>query len=203
MTPVRRLLALVCALAALAIPAAVATPALAAGNKIINDCQTNGQLTHPYTVKQLRHALAVMPATVKQYTSCSDVIQSALVSARKHGGTLPKNGTSSGSSFLPTWLIIVIVVVVLAAVTFGALAIRRRRGGGGGGGFDGTADDPDGPDGPRGAGPGGPSEARTRVLPSVPAPEEPTRVDPAEEPTQVDPGEEPTRLDERRGDESG
>jgi hypothetical protein len=127
MSSARRLLALLCALVALAVPAAVATPALAAGNAIINDCQSNGQLTHAYTVAQLRHALAVMPATVKQYTSCFDVIQNALVSARKHGGTAPAGGGGGGSSFLPTWLIIVIVVVVLAAVTFGAVAIRRRR----------------------------------------------------------------------------
>ncbi len=182
MKPSRRLLALVCALVTLAVPAAVATPALAAGNAIINDCQSNGQLTHPYTVKQLRHALAVMPATVKQYTSCFDVVQSALVSARKHGGTAPAGSGGGSSSFLPTWLIIVIVVVLLAAVTFGAMAIRRRRSGGDG--FD-PPQDSDGPDGPRGPGgtrpisPGG-GEARTRVMPSVPAPEGPESPDTAQ-----------------------
>jgi hypothetical protein len=130
MTLSRRLLALICA-AATAATALSAPPALAAGNAIINDCQANGQLTHPYTVKQLRHALSVMPASVKQYTSCFDVVQNALVSARKHNGTAPASGAKGGggSSFLPTPVIIVLVVLILAALTFGALAIRRRRGG--------------------------------------------------------------------------
>jgi hypothetical protein len=203
MSPSRRLLALVCVVV-FAIPAAVATPALAAGNAIINDCQSNGQLTHPYTVKQLRHALAVMPATVKQYTSCFDVVQSALVSARKHGGTAPAGSGGGSSSFLPTWLIIVLVVVILAAVTFGAMAIRRRRMGGDG--FDPT-DGPDGPGGPRGpggtrpVGPGG-GEARTRVMPSVPPGSGSGSSDTAQTrampsvPDTEDSGEAPTRVDE-------
>jgi hypothetical protein len=129
MTVCRRLFALICAVAALGATAAATPPALAAGNAIINDCQANGQLTHPYTVRQLNHALSVMPASVKQYTSCFDVVQNALVSARKHNGTAPAGGgNGGGSSFLPTPVIIILVVLILAAVTFGALAIRRRRG---------------------------------------------------------------------------
>ncbi len=154
MTVSRRLLALACAAVALAC-ATVAAPALGAGNAIINDCQSHGRLTHPYTVGQLRHALAVMPATVKQYTSCFDVIQGALVSARKHNGKLPAGSTTGGgSSFLPTPVIIVLVVLILGAVTFGALAVRRRRAG------LGTENLGE---------PGAPAEgARTRVMPSVP-----------------------------------
>jgi hypothetical protein len=129
MTLSRRLLALICAAAAVGAVALPAPPALAAGNAVINDCQANGQLTHPYTVRQLRHALSVMPASVKQYTSCFDVVQNALVSARKHNGTAPASGASKGggSSFLPTPVIIILVALILAALTFGALAIRRRR----------------------------------------------------------------------------
>jgi hypothetical protein len=133
MTASRRLLALVCAAVALAC-ATLAAPALGAGNAIINDCQSHGRLTHPYTVAQLRHALAVMPATVKQYTSCFDVIQGALVSARKHNGKLPAGSTKGGGgSFLPTPVIIILVVLILGAVTFGALAVRRRQAGPGAG----------------------------------------------------------------------
>jgi hypothetical protein len=150
MTLPRRLLAFICAAAVVGAVALPAPAALAAGNAVINDCQANGQLTHSYTVGQLRHALSVMPASVKQYTSCFDVVQNALVSARKHNGTAPASGGSSkggGSSFLPTPVIIIIVVLILAALTFGALAIRRRRAG---------ADD--------GSDPGGPSdEAPTRI----------------------------------------
>jgi hypothetical protein len=130
MTLSRRVLALVCATAALGAAALGTPPALAAGNAIINDCQANGQLTHPYTVRELRHALAVMPASVKQYTSCFDVVQNALVSARKHKGTAPASGgKGGGSSFLPTPVIVILVLLILAALTFGALATRRRRAG--------------------------------------------------------------------------
>ena len=145
MNPFRRLLALICAAVTLAAIAAATPPALAAGNAIIDDCQSHGQLTHSYTVGQLRHALSVMPASVKQYTSCFDVVQNALVSARKHKGKLPVSTSGGGSSFLPTPVIIILVVLILAAVTFGALAIRRRRVGTEGG------DSPEGRDGPGGA----------------------------------------------------
>jgi hypothetical protein len=172
----RRLLAVICAVAAVGAIASPVPSALAAGNAVINDCQSNGQLTHPYTVGQLHHALSVMPASVKQYTSCFDVVQNALVSARKHNGTAPvsKSSKGGGSSFLPTPVIIVLVVLILAALTFGALAIRRRRAG----------IDPDDPDGPS-------DEAPTRI--DEPAGDTPTPID--------DPSGEPPRIDERPEDE--
>jgi hypothetical protein len=191
MTFSRRLLALICTAAALSATALAAPPALAAGNAIINDCQSNGQLTHPYTVAQLRHALAVMPASVKQYTSCFDVVQNALVSARKNHGTTPVSSSKGGgSSFLPTPVIIILVVLILAALTFGALAIRRRRAG---------SDGDDGPDGPGGT--------ATRRMPSAPPPTggggtAETRVMPSPPPPPAGPSDEaPTRIDERPEDE--
>ncbi len=126
MTASRRLIALICALGLLA-GAVAAAPALGAGNPILTECKT-GKLSHPYTVGQLRHALNVMPADLKQYSSCFDVVQQALVSARRNHGTLPApKGQGGGGSFLPTPVIIILVVLILAAVTFGALAVRRRR----------------------------------------------------------------------------
>jgi hypothetical protein len=133
-----RSFALVCAGVAVAsgaipVPAAAA----AAGNPIINDCQANGQLTHPYTLSQLRHALAVMPASVKQYTNCYDVIQQALIQARKTGTAGPAASSSSGSSFLPTPVLIVLIVLVVGAVGLAVLAVMRRRRSGGGQGSGG------------------------------------------------------------------
>ena len=197
MTLSRRLLAIICAAAAVGATALPVSSAQAAGNAVINDCQANGQLTHPYTVRQLRHALSVMPASVKQYTSCFDVVQNALVSARKHNGTAPvsKSSKGGGSSFLPTPVIIILVVLILAALTFGALAIRRR------GGIDGH--DPDGSEDPDGRDdPGG---AATRRLPSTPPPSgggdtAETRAMPT--PPVDEPSDEaPTRIDERADDE--
>jgi hypothetical protein len=200
MTVSRRLLALICTVAALGATAFATPPALAAGNAIINDCQSNGQLTHPYTVAQLRHALSVMPASVKQYTSCFDVVQNALVSARKNHGTTPVSSSNGSSSFLPTPVIIILVVLILGALTFGALAIRRRRASTEGDG-DGGPDGPDRPDGPGGA--------ATRRMPTEPPPAgggdtAQTRVMPPPPPPSPDAGpsdEAPTRIDERPEDE--
>jgi hypothetical protein len=109
----------------------------AGGNAVINDCESNGTLTHQYTVAQLKQAIQVMPASDKQYGNCYDVIENAIA----HHGRTGKAGPGSGGSFLPTPVIVILVVLILAAVTFGAIAIRRRRGGGGPGGPAGGPDD--------------------------------------------------------------
>jgi hypothetical protein len=111
------------------------------GNPVLSDCNANGVLTHNYTLQQLRHALAVMPASYKEYGNCQDVIQAAVLKV-KAGKQLVAGSGGSGGSFLPTPVIVILVVLILAAVTFGALAVRRRRSGPGGGPDDG--DPPDG-----------------------------------------------------------
>ncbi len=114
--------------------AALATPALAAGQAPpVSDCNAHGRLTQTYTPKQLQTALSTMPADIKEYTDCYDVIQRALVAdvgGHHVGGS--NDSSSSGGSFLPTPVIVVIVVLALAAATFGGLALRRRSSGGGG-----------------------------------------------------------------------
>lgn len=124
----KRAITLGCAVTALT-GVALAAPAAwaAAGNPIINDCEANGQLTHTYTLSQLRHALAAMPASVKQYTNCYDVIQQALIQARKTGSAGPAGSGGSGGSFLPTPVLIILIVLVLAALGLGGLAVVRRR----------------------------------------------------------------------------
>jgi hypothetical protein len=123
------------ALVAAAFVLMAATPALGAGstNPVIADCLAHpGGLTGHYTVAQLKTALQVMPAETKEYTSCPDVINRALLAAVGSSGT-GTGGSSSGgsSSFLPTPVIVILVILILAAVTFGALAVRRRRATGG------------------------------------------------------------------------
>src|SRR5205807_7686811 len=125
LNPVAVACAVTLALVAGGAPIAVA----AGGNTIINDCQANGRLTHNYTLPELRHALAIMPASVKQYTNCYDVIFQGIATA-KSGKTT--GGGGGGGSFLPTPVIIILVLLILAAVTFGAIAIRQRRSGAGG-----------------------------------------------------------------------
>lgn len=118
-------IALCCAVAALAGQPAAPPATAAAGNPIIADCQDHGRLTQTYTLRELQHALAVMPASVKQYSNCYDVIQNALIKAR-HG---PARGSASGRSggpFLPVPVIVILALLVAAALAFGALAWRHR-----------------------------------------------------------------------------
>jgi hypothetical protein len=116
-----------CALggATLALPA-YATPASA--NQVVVDCNAHGSLTHAYTPDQLRTALDTMPADVKEYTDCYDLIQRTLLaelgSSKSAGAAGP---TGSGGSLLPTPVLVVIAVLAAAAVGLAALALRRRR----------------------------------------------------------------------------
>jgi hypothetical protein len=115
-------------LAAAALGLALAGPASAGiGSAVLADCNTHDALTKSYTDAELRNALATMPATMREYTDCQDVITRALDNALGTGGKNNGAGTSSGGSSLSTGLIVVIVVLVLVACTLGAIAIRRRR----------------------------------------------------------------------------
>ncbi|MFZ0088711.1 MAG: hypothetical protein WAL63_04340 [Solirubrobacteraceae bacterium] len=126
------LIALLSAAATLAVVVGGAAPALAAGgNPVINNCESQGRLTTTYSLAQLQHALAIMPASVKQYTNCYDVIQSAIQAAKQHKTGTVTDSSSSGGSFLPTPVIVILVILILAAITFGAIAIRRHRAGAG------------------------------------------------------------------------
>jgi hypothetical protein len=121
------LLAALCAAAPGFVAATVARAGI--GSTALADCNANDRLTHTYTAAELSNALATMPATVREYTDCQQVIGAALIVAERNGHS---NGTgsdsSSGGSFLPTPVIVVLVLLALAAATLGALAIRRRRG---------------------------------------------------------------------------
>jgi hypothetical protein len=131
----RRTLTLIGLAAAVALSAiaTLAAPASAAQSPPVSDCNAHGRLTRTYTAKQLQTALSTMPADIKEYTDCYDVIQRALVAdVGGHHVNGSKDSTSSGGSFLPTPVIVVIVVLALAAATFGGLALRRRSNDGGG-----------------------------------------------------------------------
>jgi hypothetical protein len=121
-------LAVLCALSAAA-PAVVSAQSGGTAQEAITDCNDHGTLTAHYSTDTLRTALATMPADVREYTDCYDVIEKQLFTqlGSTSGGSSGSGGSSSGGSVLPTWLVIVIVVLALAALTFGALAIRRRR----------------------------------------------------------------------------
>jgi hypothetical protein len=123
------LIALLTGLAATVPSLLSALPASAAvGSAVLADCQAHDALSRKYTVPALQNALATMPATMKEYTDCQDVITRALDTALGKGNGGGSSGSGSGGSFLPTPVIVVLVLLALAAVTFGAIAVRRRRG---------------------------------------------------------------------------
>jgi len=152
-------LSLVCALAA---GPAAAVAAAASGDTpraAIADCSANDRLTQHYSSATLTAALAQLPADVREYSDCYDVIEKQLFAQLGKSSTgASGGGSSSGGSVLPTWLLIVIIVLALAALTFGALAIRNRRAqqSAGGPGDQGGPDD-QGPAG--GGGPDGPGSS--------------------------------------------
>jgi hypothetical protein len=122
----RKLLALLLALAAIAM--ALPASASAAGKlpPAVADCNAHARLTSHYTAAQLRSSLNSMPADIKEYTNCYDVIQKALLAQIGSIGGNGGDAGGGGSSFLPTPLLIVLTVLVVAAIGFGILALRQR-----------------------------------------------------------------------------
>jgi hypothetical protein len=130
--------------------AGFARPAGAASlNPVVADCNAHGRLTQTYSLGELQTALSTLPADVKEYTDCSDVINRALLAQTGSDAHSGSGGGGSGGSFLPTPVIVILILLVLAAATFGAMAVRRRRDGGasgGGSGSPGGGGDPGGGD---------------------------------------------------------
>jgi hypothetical protein len=119
-------IALICALMFAAVGPLAGSAAGAGLSAPVLDCNDHGQLTKHYTAQQLRSALATMPADLKQYTNCYDLINHALLAQLgKLGGT---GSGSGGGSFLPTWLLVVLGVLVVGGAGFGGLALRQRGG---------------------------------------------------------------------------
>lgn len=90
---------------------------------IFDQC-ASGHLSGDYTVGELQQALSVMPATVSQYTSCPDVVQSAIVRTQRHQG--PNATVTSHGAFLPLPVIAILAVLIGSAGVLGVMALRRR-----------------------------------------------------------------------------
>jgi hypothetical protein len=121
----RRSLALIAVLGLGLLSAPVAFGSAA---QVIADCNSHGTLTGHYSTTDLRAALGTIPAPVKEYTDCYDVINRQITAqiegTPSGGGTVPAQ--SSTSSAFPTWLIVVLGILALAGAALGTVALRRR-----------------------------------------------------------------------------
>jgi hypothetical protein len=156
-TRLQLLIAMLGTVGALTGAAFVAPAGAASLNPVVADCNAHGRLTQTYSLGELQTALSTLPADVKEYTNCSDVINRALLAQTGSHSNSGSGGGGSGGSFLPTPVIVILVLLVLAAATFGAMAVRRGREGDGGGGGSSGADGSDSPGG--GGNPGGDGHA--------------------------------------------
>jgi hypothetical protein len=93
-----RLIAALCALLLLAVPAG----ALASSEQVLEDCQ-DGRIDKKYSDRDLRDALEDMPADLDEYTSCREVIRSAQQGVRGGGGSGPgsQHNGAGGYGALP------------------------------------------------------------------------------------------------------
>ena len=111
---------------------AAVTPGVALGavrtagspvQQIFDQC-ASGHLSGDYTIGELQQALSVMPATVSQYTSCPDVVQTAIVDTQHHRGaeaTIHAHG-----AFLPLPVVAILAALLGTAGVLGIMALRRR-----------------------------------------------------------------------------
>jgi hypothetical protein len=83
MPMLRRLTAVAVLTSCLLLPAA---PAFSSAKDVIKDCNDNGRLTKEYSQKEYREALANMPADLKQYTDCENIIRRAQLGLRGSTG---------------------------------------------------------------------------------------------------------------------
>jgi hypothetical protein len=98
------------------------------GTSVIADCNSHDTLTRTYPVAALEDALRTMPADVKEYTDCPDVIQRALLSeeGKLHGASGAPVAARSGGSFLPTPVIVVLAALAVCAIGLAIVALRSR-----------------------------------------------------------------------------
>lgn len=77
---------------------APAPSAFASGADVLIDCNDNGRLTKDYSQKEYREALAQMPADLKQYTDCENIIRRAQLGLPGSTGGSANAGTPFAGS---------------------------------------------------------------------------------------------------------
>ena len=78
-----------------------AAEAHASGADVIRDCNDHGRLTKEYSQREYRQALANMPADIKQYTDCENIIRRAQLGQPVSPGGDANAGNPYGSGATP------------------------------------------------------------------------------------------------------
>jgi hypothetical protein len=105
-------IAIAVAASVLAVAVAIPTSARASGADVIKDCRRHGRITHHYSQREYRQALAELPADVDEYGDCGRIIREAQLSGATRdgdrrdgdgpGGRVDASGALTGSPAPPT-----------------------------------------------------------------------------------------------------
>lgn len=80
---------------------APASPAWASGADVLKDCANNGRLSKTYTQKEYRQALAQMPADLREYTDCANIIRRAELGINNSGNDPSANAQNPFAGATP------------------------------------------------------------------------------------------------------
>jgi hypothetical protein len=78
----------------------LALPGSAMAQSPISDCNTDGDLDHKYSNKQLREAIENLPTDLDEYSNCREILSGAITSGSDKGGNRPTLG-ADGSPLPP------------------------------------------------------------------------------------------------------
>lgn len=92
----------------------------------VHDCVSHNALTKKYSTAQLKQALATMPSSVRDYTSCQNILENQLNQqlGKKVPGQTSSGSGGGGSSVL---LIVIIAIVVIGGALGAFFAYRRGK----------------------------------------------------------------------------
>jgi hypothetical protein len=89
-------------LPALLLPALLAlgapAPARASAEEVLRDCTLDGQLDRQHSLGELRRARRILPSDQDEYSACRDVIDEAILTARRAPDATSGSGSGAGGS---------------------------------------------------------------------------------------------------------
>ena len=108
---------------------AVASPAPAAApcdQRVLLDWYEDGRVDRTYQLHCYEDAVQSLPTDLRDYTDAEEVIQRALQSALRRGGTVERGAGAASASSRPSALVPALGAAALAALAGGGLWYARR-----------------------------------------------------------------------------